>query len=249
MPVITLTTDFGLSDHFVGTMKGVIAGIAPKANVVDICHLVKPHNIAEGAFVLSQAYRYFPKGTVHVAVVDPGVGTQRRPILAQAESQYFIGPDNGIFSFLDRPKVRVLENPAYFLREQSTTFHGRDIFAPCAAHLAAGVKPKSFGPAITDPVVIDLEPKQDGPKRWTGLVLKADHFGNLITNLPSRLGRPKSLKIGSHTITRTATTYENGEEPFLIAGSSGYFEISLNQASAEAALGCGAGTPLKLTLW
>lgn len=249
MPVITLTTDFGLTDHYVGTMKGVIAGIAPKAAVIDICHLVKPHNVAEGGFVLSQAYRYFPKGTIHVAVVDPGVGTMRRPILAQAEGQYFIGPDNGIFTFLNRAKVRVLENSKYFLPKQSTTFHGRDIFAPCAAHLAAGAKPKSLGPLIDDPVQLDLKPKQTGPKQWTGLVLKADHFGNLITNLPSDLGRPKSLEIGKHTITRTATTYENGPDPFVIPGSSGYLEISLAQASAEAALGCGAGTPLKLTLW
>lgn len=249
MPVITLTTDFGLKDHYVGAMKGVIAAIAPKAAVVDICHLVTPHNIVEGAFVLSQAYRYFPKGTIHVAVVDPGVGTARRPILAQAGGHLFVGPDNGIFSFLDRAKFRLLENAKYFLPRQSTTFHGRDIFAPVAAHLAAGAKPKSFGPSIHDPIQLDLKPQQTSPKHWTGLVLKADHFGNLITNLPSDLGRPKSLRIATHTITRTATTYEKGTDPFLIPGSSGYLEISLSQASAEAALGCGAGTPLELTLW
>ncbi|BDC52548.1 hypothetical protein F183_A48630 [Bryobacterales bacterium F-183] len=251
MPVITLTTDFGLSDHFVGTMKGVIAGIAPKSTVIDICHLVTPHNIAEGAFVLSQAYRYFPKGTIHVAVVDPGVGTQRRPILAQANGQYFIGPDNGIFSFLEKVKVRAIENTRYFLPAQSSTFHGRDIFAPSAAHLAAGQKPKSFGPLINDPVTIDLFPKQLTRKKWTGLVLKVDHFGNLITNLPATLGRVKQLTIADRTLTETAATYQQMSDttPTLIAGSSGYFEVSVRQGSAQAALGCGAGTPLELTLW
>src|SRR5690242_2549854 len=142
-PILTLTTDFGLSDHFVGTMKGVILGICPEAQIVDISHDITPFEIGEGAYMIAQAYRYFPKKTVHVVVVDPGVGTARRAVLMEAAGQYFVAPDNGVLAMVqsreEGAKFRVITNAKYFLKEVSTTFHGRDIFAPVAAHLAKGV--------------------------------------------------------------------------------------------------------------
>ena len=141
-PTLTLTTDFGLGDHFVGTMKGVILGICPEAQIVDISHDVTPFEIAEGAYLIAQAWRYFLKKTVHVVVVDPGVGTARRPILVEAGGQYFIGPDNGVLSMVylqEKSNVRLISNEKYFRHPVSKTFHGRDIFAPVAAHLAGGI--------------------------------------------------------------------------------------------------------------
>src|SRR5690348_2761518 len=151
-PIVTLTTDFGLADHFVGTMKGVILGICPQAQIVDISHEVAPFAIAEGAYLVAQAYRYFPKKTVHVVVVDPGVGSGRRAILVEAAGQFFVAPDNGVLSMIyarERHRVRAITNGRYFLKPVSQTFHGRDIFAPVAAHLAAGVSAAKIGKAVT----------------------------------------------------------------------------------------------------
>ena len=159
-PLITLTTDFGLSDHFVGVMKGVIAGIARQAQVVDITHEVSAFEVSDGAFTIAQAYRYFPKKTIHVVVVDPGVGSARRPILAEMAGQYFIAPDNGVLSMIysrEQPKVRHITADGYFLKPVSRTFHGRDIFAPVAAHLAAGVLPAKFGKRIEDFLKLTLD--------------------------------------------------------------------------------------------
>src|SRR5580658_3645904 len=152
-PILTLTTDFGASDHYVGAMKGVMLSICPQAQIVDICHDVTPFQIAEGAYVIAQAYECFPKKTVHVVVVDPGVGTARRPILVEAAGQFFIGPDNGVLCMVysrQKHKVRVIANETYFRKPVSATFHGRDIFAPVAAHLAAGVAPARMGKLIDD---------------------------------------------------------------------------------------------------
>ena len=151
--IITLTTDFGTSDPFAGTMKGVILGIAPNADIVDISHDVQSFEVPDGAFTIAQAYRYFPRKTIHVVVVDPGVGSTRRPLLAEMAGQYFIGPDNGLFSMIfarEQSKVRHITNERYFLHPVSRTFHGRDVFAPTAAHLAAGVPPAQFGKRIDD---------------------------------------------------------------------------------------------------
>jgi S-adenosylmethionine hydrolase len=149
-PVITLTTDFGLSDHFVGVMKGVILDIQPAAQIVDISHGVQPYQILDGAFTIAEAYRYFPKKTIHVVVVDPGVGSARRPLLAEMGGQCFVAPDNGVLSMVfarEKTKVRHITNQRYFLHPLSRTFHGRDVFSPVAAHLAAGVTPAKFGSA------------------------------------------------------------------------------------------------------
>jgi hypothetical protein len=170
-PILTLTTDFGLSDHYVGSMKGVILGICPRAQLVDISHQVSPYAIAEGAFLIGQAYRSFPRGTVHVVVVDPGVGSDRRPILTEAAGQYFVAPDNGVLALIfarEKHKVRLISNQRYFRQPVSRTFHGRDIFAPVAAHLASGVAPSRMGKVIADYVRPPFErPRQTGARTWT----------------------------------------------------------------------------------
>ena len=258
--LITLTSDFGLAGHFVGVMKGVIAGIAPKARVIDISHGIATYNIAEAAFVVSEAWPHFPKGTIHVVVVDPGVGSSRRPILAEAGGQFFIAPDNGVLSmvFDAAPHVvRVISNPRVMRREISRTFHGRDVFAPAAAHLAKGVKPATFGKRIHDCVRIDVASNQRlAANSWRGSVLATDRFGNLITSFPfTRFAginsRPFEVRVGREKIHRLALNYAETEigEVFVIVGSSGYLEIAANQASAAERLGCSAGAPVELELY
>lgn len=259
-PIITLTTDFGLADHFVGTMKGVILTIAPQAIIVDITHDVRPYEITQGAFQLTQAWRYFPAKTVHVVVVDPGVGTARRPILMEAGGHHFIGPDNGVFSLIfsrEKHKVREITSARYFLHPVSRTFHGRDIFAPCAAHLATGVRPAQFGKLIQDYLKPASErPIQTSRRVWTGAVLHIDRFGNLVTSFEARefpqfTERPFELGVGMVKVRRLALTFAECSpgEVFAIAGSSGYIEIAVNQGSAARMLGCGAGAPVELTLY
>src|SRR5215469_10578630 len=171
-PILTLTTDFGLADHYVGVMRGVILEICPHAQIVDISHQVTPFAIAEGAYLVGQSYRWFPKMTVHVAVVDPGVGSERRAILVEAAGQYFVGPDNGVFSMVmarEKHKARVITNDRYFHSPVSRTFQGRDVFAPAGAHLAAGVPPARVGKIWPSPITADVARPQ---------VLHVDHFGN-----------------------------------------------------------------------
>jgi hypothetical protein len=260
--IITLTTDFGTSDHFAGTMKGVILSIQPSAQIVDITHEVQPFEIADGAFTIAQAYPYFPKKSIHVVVVDPGVGSTRRPLLAEAAGHYFIAPDNGVLSmvFGHQPsKLRVwhITNERYFLRPLSRTFHGRDVFAPVAAHLASGILPARFGTRIQDYIRLTFDkPKQTAKKTWAGSILKVDRFGNLFTNLhidhfAGVKTRPFEMKVGMQTISRLALTFTEcePEEIFVIVGSSGYIEIASNQGSAAKALGCGAGSPVALTIF
>lgn len=261
-PLITLTTDFGLSDHFVAAMKGVILGIAPKARIVDVTHHIQAFEVAEAAFVISEAYRYFPAKTIHVVVVDPGVGSARRPLLAEIAGQYFVAPDNGVLSMVlaGQPttcaaaKIRHITGDRYFLHPLSRTFHGRDIFAPVAAHLASGILPAKFGKLVTDHLRLTLgHPTQTGKRNWTGAVLKVDHFGNLITNLHidkflDIRTRPFEVHVGLEKLTRLALTFSEGEqgELFVIVGSSGYIEVAANQSSAAKILGCGVGSPVEL---
>jgi S-adenosylmethionine hydrolase len=241
-------------------MKGVILSIAPRVQIVDISHDIAPFEILDGAYTIAQAYRYFPKGTVHVIVVDPGVGTERRPILAEAAGQYFIAPDNGVLTMIyesERHKVRAITNEKVFLPARSNTFHGRDVFAPSAAWLASGRRPSEFGKAINDYVQLGLmKPQRVGKRIWSGTVLKADRFGNLITNLPiagfGEIGtRAFGLQVGLRTVDRLCSTYAEAEpgELFAIVGSSGYIEVSVNQGSAAKQLGCGAGAPVELTFY
>jgi len=254
-PILTLTTDFGASDHYVGTMKGVILGICPQAQIVDICHDVTPFEIAEGAYSIAQSYRYFPQKTVHVVVVDPGVGTKRRPILVEAAGQYFIGPDNGVLSMVyaqEKHRVRLISNDRYFHKPVSATFHGRDIFAPVAAHLAAGAAPSRIGELIQDYVEPEFaKPQRSGEGAWAGRILSIDRFGNIVTNF-HRSDFPHAalaLTIGRHKIATLADTYAEAPpgKPFLIVGSSGYIEVSMNQGSAAQKLGCSVGAHALLT--
>jgi hypothetical protein len=259
-PIITLTTDFGLSDHFVGTMKGVILGIQPAAQVIDISHGIQPYDIADGAFTVAQAYRYFPKKTIHVVVVDPGVGSARRPLLAEMAGQYFIAPDNGVLSMIyarEKPRVRHITAEKYFLHPVSRTFHGRDVFSPAAAHLAAGVTPAQLGKRIEDYLRASFDkPGHTGQHTWTGTILKADHFGNLATNFhidqfPAIRTHAFSLQAGLQAIKRLALTFSECAtgELFVIVGSSGYLEVAASEGSASKLLGCGAGSPVELTLY
>jgi S-adenosylmethionine hydrolase len=260
-PIITLTTDFGLSDHFVATMKGTILGLCPGANIVDITHSITPFEISEGAFTIMEAWKSFPKKTIHVGVVDPGVGTSRRPILLEAGGHYFIGPDNGLFAMIydrdDSVKVRHLNIDYYFRKPVSRTFHGRDIFAPVAAHLANGVSPSHLGARIDDYLRIHtFWPTRHSKRSWTGQVLKIDRFGNLISNFSeAEYGeiktRPFSLAIGTEKIQRLALNYAEVPfgEPVAIIGSSGFVEICVNQGNAARLLGCGVGAPIELSLW
>ncbi len=260
IPILTLTTDFGLSDHYVGTMKGVILGICPKAQIVDISHEVGPFEITEGAYLIAQAYRYFPPKTVHVVVVDPGVGTARRPILMEAAGQYFIAPDNGVLSMIytrEEARIRLISNEKYFLHPVSRTFHGRDIFSPVGAHIAAGVPPSRMGKRIEDYLRPAFQkPVRAGKRTWTGRILKIDRFGNIVTNFhsddfPDLEKRNFAMVIGPQETSVLARTYAECSpgELFAIIGSSGYLEVSVSQGSAAKKIGCESGALAELLLW
>jgi S-adenosylmethionine hydrolase len=260
MALITLTTDFGEADHFVGVMKGVILSIAPRAAIVDITHQIPAFEPREAAFTVAETYPHYPKRTVHVVVVDPGVGTARRPILVEAAGQYFLGPDNGVLSMVygrEKSTVRHVTNEKYFLHPVSQTFHGRDVFAPAAAHLVKGVTPARLGKRIEDYLrTQDHRPVQTGKRTWAGVVLKADRFGNLITSFhvrefPAVLQRPFVMIAGVRTVEKLAAHYAEapGGEPVVVVGSSGYLEVCINQASAAKTLGCAAGTPMELSIY
>jgi len=241
-------------------MKGVILGISSRVRIVDITHEIAPQDINEAAFVIAQAWRYFPKGSIHVVVVDPGVGSARRPILCEAEGQFFIAPDNGVLSMIydqSSSKVRAISNDQLFLKKVSKTFHGRDVFAPAAAHLSKGVPPAKFGKPIHDCIRSFLQkPARLSRHDWSGTVLKIDRFGNLITNFhldefPDILVHPIELRAGLERITRLATTYSETApgELFAIIGSSGYVEVVVNQGSAAKLLAIGPGSPVELEIF
>jgi S-adenosylmethionine hydrolase len=259
-PIITLTTDFGTADHFVGTMKGVILGILPTAEIVDITHDVTPFQVREAGFLIPQFYPYFPKRTVHVVVVDPGVGTARRPLLVEAAGQFFIAPDNGVLSIVfsrEKHKARHITAERYFLKNVSRTFHGRDIFAPVAAHLRKGVAPSKFGKLIENHMRSSFEkPVRTGKRFWSGAVMKIDRFGNLITNFrldefPELRVRPFELVAGVLPVHRLVENFAEGErdELVVVEGSSGYLEVISNQGSAAKKIGCGVGAPVELTIF
>ncbi len=265
-PVITLTTDFGLTDPFVGVMKGVVAGICPAAHVIDISHGVKAFDVLEGALAIWQAWRYFPAETIHVIVVDPGVGSSRQPVLCRMRNAWFIAPDNGVLTLVERDVRRnggailhrSLQNPEYRLPAQSNTFHGRDIFAPAAAHLAAQIEhgrvaAETFGPVIEGLIQLEVaEPIHNPDGSIEGVVLKADRFGNLLTNLTAadlpddRMNF--SLELGSLRITRFCRFYAEAPpgELCAIVGSSGLLEIATNCGSAKETTRIAAGTKFLL---
>ncbi len=257
IPIVTLTTDFGLSDHYVGTMKGVLLSRCPTARIVDISHQNAPFSILAGAYAIDQAAPFFPPGTIHVVVVDPGVGTSRKAILVESNEQRFIAPDNGVLTLVGRRQklglIREISNQDLFLPNTSSTFHGRDIFAAVAgALLAKRVQPAEVGPELT---VIELleqvDPFFEPPNRWRGIVFSVDHFGNVITNLGAKLLRePFRLQIGAHEVELYAETFGTAPpgECFAYLGSSGYVEIGMKQGSAAAKLNAKPGMPVELIL-
>ena len=258
-PIITVITDFGLRDHYVAAMKGVILGICPGAGIIDVTHEVSSFEVAEAAFLLSQTWVCFPKKTVHIVVVDPGVGSMRRPILAEVEGHRFVAPDNGVLTpVLTREgcKVRHITTEKYFRRPVSRTFHGRDIFAPVAAHLASGATSSKMGPLIDNHLRLTFErPSRTARRGWTGAILHVDHFGNIVTNIPVAEfphieQQPFEVVIGCRSVDQLAQNYAEMRpgELFAIVGSSGYLEISANQASAARLLGCETGAPVELRL-
>jgi S-adenosyl-L-methionine hydrolase (adenosine-forming) len=240
-PIVSLLTDFGTRDHYVAVMKAVIAGIAPDARVIDITHEVEPFQIRQGAYLLSQAWRWFPRGTVHVAVVDPGVGSTRRPIAAAANGHYFVLPDNGLLSMIsvEQPLVREIRNEALLLHPVSRTFHGRDIFAPTAAHIASGFSFEDTGPLVDD--WVRLPP-------ISCFVLHIDRFGNIVTSLRANDNPDCVVSLHGITISRHAKNYAAAPagEFFLIEGSGGYLEISEREGSAASRLGSRVGDPVIL---
>src|SRR5579883_743868 len=233
--IITLTTDFGLSDPIVGIMKGVILGIAPEAQIVDISHEIRSYDIIEGAFLIESTYKYFPDGTVHVVVVDPGVGSARRPIAAASHGHLFVAPDNGVLSGVLDSEVYHITNRSLFLNSVSQTFHGRDIFSPVAAHLVKGTPIDSVGQRILDFIKKPLpKPRQQGDK-LVGTVLRIDKFGNIITNLRRKnLAEDFMIDVAGLQITRLYTNFSEADpgEFFAIEGSTGFIELALNQGSA-----------------
>ena len=249
--LITLITDFGTRDWFVGTMKGVIHGIASNATVIDLTHEIPPGDIRAAAFALAVSYRFFPIPTVHVAVVDPGVGSSRRALAVETEGHVFVGPDNGVLSWaLRREKIRgarFLENPDYFLKPISRTFHGRDIFAPVAAHLSCGVSIKKLGAEARDFVRLDWpEPKQTA-RGLRGEVIYIDRFGNAITNLeaaslPKR--GPLEVVLTGKRLCPVAQFYQAVApgRPVAVEGSSGFLELAINSGNAARSLGIQVGS-------
>jgi S-adenosylmethionine hydrolase len=243
LPVITLLTDFGTADYFVGAVKGAILSVNPNVIIVDITHEIPAQDIEAGAFMLLAAYKTFPRGTIHVAVVDPGVGSSRRPIIVTANDQFFVGPDNGLFTYIyDRePAHRTFHVTAekYFRPDPSSTFHGRDIFAPVAGALSAGVPPEQFGPEITDAVRL---PALETPFR----IIHVDRFGNCVTNIRSEVF--EGLIINGRTITTLRKFYGEAppDEVFAIRGSAGFLEISVNGGSAAQILGAKRGDTIVL---
>jgi len=262
--IVTLTTDFGTADPYVGIMKGVILNINPDAEIVDLTHDIRAYDVLEAAYAVAQAYRYFPSRTVHLVVVDPGVGTPRRPLLVSAGTHQFVCPDNGVLSVVfanetEGLTVRAIEASHYYLEPVSNTFHGRDVFAPVAGWLSRRVEVEKFGEPITDYVkYAPPAPKRLNDKLVKGVVIHVDRFGSLRTNItphdvPEIFGAdPKPFKImaGKAEITNVRSAYAEGAqgELFAIVGSTGFIEISSNRASAAQVVGTGKGTEVGIVL-
>jgi S-adenosylmethionine hydrolase len=260
MPIITLLTDFGSKDHYVASMKGVILNINPQCTLVDITHEVRPHDIQEGAFILSNTYSYFPKGTIHLSVVDPGVGGTRKPILLVTQNYYFIGPDNGLFTFVEQreklKQVVVLTKQKYFLPKISMTFHGRDIFAPVAAHLSLGIKPTAFGYEINSLEKIKFQKAIIREGKLLGEIFHVDTFGNLVSNIDKEKlfrfikGRPFVIRAGRIIIHSLKKGYGEGKkgEKIALIGSGGFLEISVREGNAQKILGVKRGDNIEIKL-
>ena len=247
--IVTLTTDFGMRDPYVAQMKAAILSICPVATIVDITHEVEKFNIRMGTYILASASQYFPEGTIHVAVVDPEVGTRRQPLLIQTERGFFVGPDNGLLA-LAAYKQGIIQtiqitNPKFMLSKISNTFHGRDIFAPAAAYIACGVLPCEFGPIARDAIKPDFARVIRDRTTLTGEVLHIDRFGNIITNISEQemklihLERHCFIEMDNRQLElKIGKAYGDSElhQPLVLVGSHGYLEIAVNQGSAAETL-------------
>ena len=271
-PIVTLTTDFGTSDSYVGTMKGVILRLNPHASIVDITHGVPPQDVHSGAFQFDSASPYFPPGTIHVVVVDPGVGTERKPILVVGPDAYFICPDNGLLSYcfiragfplprsepfgtgpVSLPKgwrAYHLNNPQFWNNPVSSTFHGRDLFAPVAGYLSRGVPPERMGVPLGEVAAFSVPMPLEQGGQLLGSVLSVDRFGNLVTNIPAgslaSRGAPITIDVGGHQLRGLANSYQAGAPLLAIIGSHGYLEISAANGNAGALLGLGVGANVRV---
>ena len=273
--IITLTTDFGYDDHYVATMKGVILGINPNATIVDISHSIEPQNILQGAFILSAAYRFFPKQTVHLAIVDPGVGSERQKIIVKTSTAFFVAPDNGILSYVIDElcslegistqhteglqkivfhtglEAVAITDPRFWRHPVSPTFHGRDIFAPVAAALSLGISMYEFGEKVNSLHILPLpKPFHDSEGNLVGQILHIDRFGNLITNIKNidLPGKGVIVEAGKHLIQGLSDYYAQGTGIMAIVGSSGYLEISLRDGNAGEFLGMNVGDEVRVIL-
>jgi S-adenosylmethionine hydrolase len=263
--IITLTTDFGQADSYVGTMKGVILNIVPSAHIIDITHDISPQNVHQAAYVVQTFYSYYPTGTLHLVIVDPGVGSTRRAIALHTPSAVFVAPDNGVLTYVWRDaldrwgraacEVFELSNPRFWLPQVSNTFHGRDIFAPAIAHLLGGVPPRELGERLPQITEADLE--QPAPGRSGGLVgriIHVDHFGNCITNITpvhleqARLTQHPVVKIIDQRIAGISRTFSDVPAGALIAliGSSNRLELAVRNGSAAQTLGVGIGDTVRV---
>jgi len=256
-PLITLITDFGLEDVYVGVMKGVILGINPNCRIIDITHSISPHDIYGAMFAIQSSYKYFPSGTIHLIVVDPGVGTNRRVIVVKTEKYYFVCPDNGLISMIineEGPhKIYEVTNKEIFLKKISYTFQGRDIFAPVASYLSVGMHPEKMGREINDPVIIKLPKPSVKDDKIYGEVIHIDRFGNLITNIPETLFKPeKALKItiGKYLVDRFVRTYQEAPPDKLVAliGSTNTVEISKKEKNTAQELNLKKGEKVTIEL-
>lgn len=256
--IITLATDFGTRDSYVATMKGVIHQICRGVVIVDLTHQILPQDLMEASLVLESCYQFFPPGTVHVVVVDPGVGTARRAILVDTPDHLFVGPDNGVFSRIFSSgipyEVREIAREEYLLPQISDTFHGRDIFAPSAAHLANGVPPAEMGPVVADPVRRDPPQPVVWQEQLTGEVIHIDSFGNIITNVSREIfesvthGKRFRIVTNGKQIDRLAKTYQDVPRGKALAlfGSLDMLEIAIHAGRADRQIGAGKGDPVQI---
>jgi hypothetical protein len=254
--IITLTTDFGDKDGYVGAVKGVLLKINPNLKIMDITHDISPFNVLEGALVLNSFYRFFPRGTIHLVVVDPGVGGRRKGILIQTDNCFLVGPDNGVFSFVyEKEKIRQiveLTSSRYFLQKPSSTFHARDIFAPVSAYLSLGVEPKEFGPSSRECYKFELPQPQYRENRLRGKIIYIDRFGNLISNISSEQLPDEEeriqIKIGQRRIKGLSRFYAEKKEGELTAliGSTNFLEVAVNQGNAQRLLKAKIGDKITL---
>jgi len=268
--IITLTTDFGLTDAYVAAIKGVILSVNPEVKLIDICHCIEPQNITQAAFVLSTAYPFFPQKAIHLVVVDPGVGTERRAIILRTPLADFVAPDNGVLSYVIRqfstrppdddakqielePELEAvaLTEPRFWRSPVSPTFHGRDIFAPVAARLSLGLPLTDFGEVITSVTMLPLpQPYQAADGSMVGHVIHIDSFGNLITDINSdnlpKGKRGLTIEVGNELISGLSRTYAEGKGLLALIGSDGYLEIAVKEGNASAVLSAKVGDEVRI---